>query len=108
MSLFFLWQQFMTQNPTPEDESVSGRVDKRQRIHHFRLGGCASLIHPTQDALVASKRAPLGAPLSWAALLPEGHFVPDRIQAPTSCRLKALHLPCPISDLPARIKGGES
>ena len=37
-----------------------------------------------------------------------GHHLAGRIQTPTSCHLKALHLPCPISSLPARIKGGES
>jgi len=41
-------------------------------------------------------------------LCSRGRYLAGRLQAPTSCRLKALHLPCPISDLPARIKGGES
>ncbi|WP_020146607.1 hypothetical protein [Thioalkalivibrio sp. ALJ15] len=36
-----------------------------------------------------------------------GHHLAGRIQPPTSCRLKALHLPFPISDLPARINGDE-
>jgi len=37
-----------------------------------------------------------------------GSTLAGRLQAPTSCRLKALHLPCPISQLPARITGGGS
>ena len=30
-----------------------------------------------------------------------------RLQAPTTCCLKALYLPCPINQLPTRINGGE-
>lgn len=37
-----------------------------------------------------------------------GLHLAGRLQAPTTCYLKALHLPCPINQLPARIKGGES
>jgi len=36
-----------------------------------------------------------------------GHHLSGRIQAPTSCQLKALHLPFSISALPERINGGE-
>ena len=41
-------------------------------------------------------------------LCSRGRHLAGRLQAPTSCCLKALHLPCPINQLPARIKGGES
>ena len=41
-------------------------------------------------------------------LCSRGRHLAGRLQAPTSCCLKALHLPCPISQLPARINGGES
>ncbi|MGM0981867.1 MAG: hypothetical protein ACQEXG_00375 [Pseudomonadota bacterium] len=40
-------------------------------------------------------------------LCSRGHHLAGRLQTPTSCRLKALHLPCPISNLPARIDRGE-
>ncbi len=41
-------------------------------------------------------------------LYSRGRHLADQLQTPTSCRLKALHLPCPINHLPARIKGGGS
>ncbi|WP_449257776.1 hypothetical protein [Chlorobium limicola] len=41
-------------------------------------------------------------------LCSRGRHLANRLHAPTSCHLKALHLPCPINQLPARIKGGES
>lgn len=36
-----------------------------------------------------------------------GSNLADRLEMPTACRLKALHLPCSIISLPTRIKGGE-
>ncbi|TQE99924.1 MAG: hypothetical protein FKY71_06090 [Spiribacter salinus] len=41
-------------------------------------------------------------------LCTRGRYLAGRLQAPTSCRLKALHLPCPINQLPVRITGGGS
>jgi len=41
-------------------------------------------------------------------LCTRGYYLAGRLQTPTFCRLKALHLPFPISNLPARINGGES
>jgi hypothetical protein len=41
-------------------------------------------------------------------LYARGYYLAGRLQTPTYCRLKALHLPFPISNLPARIHGGES
>lgn len=40
-------------------------------------------------------------------LCSRGRHLASRLQAPTSCCLKALHLPCPINQLPARLNGGE-
>lgn len=36
------------------------------------------------------------------------HHLAGRVQAPTSCHLKAVHLPCLISQLPVLVNGGES
>lgn len=41
-------------------------------------------------------------------LCSRGRHLASRLHAPTSCCLKALHLPCPINQLPARINGGTS
>ena len=40
-------------------------------------------------------------------LCTRGRNLGGRLQAPTSCRLTALHLPCPIKHLPARVDGGK-
>lgn len=40
-------------------------------------------------------------------LCTRGRHLAGRLHAPTSCHLTALHLPCPINQLPARINGGE-
>ena len=37
-----------------------------------------------------------------------GQSLAGTLQAPTTCRLIALYLPCAIADLPARVSGGES
>lgn len=37
-----------------------------------------------------------------------GRNLADSLQAPTTCRLIALYIPCAISDLPARVSGDES
>ncbi|MDH5542043.1 MAG: hypothetical protein OEY64_03665 [Nitrospinota bacterium] len=37
-----------------------------------------------------------------------GETLTSVLQAPTTCRLIAIYLPCPISDLPSRVAGGES
>ena len=37
-----------------------------------------------------------------------GQTLADTLQAPTTCQLVAIYLPCAISDLPARVSGGES
>lgn len=41
-------------------------------------------------------------------LATRGCHLAGRLQAPTSCHLTALYLPCPIHQLPARINGGAS
>jgi hypothetical protein len=37
-----------------------------------------------------------------------GQSLAGTLQAPTTCRLLAIHLPCAIADLPARVLGGAS
>ncbi len=37
-----------------------------------------------------------------------GQTLSGALQAPTTCRLIAIYLPCAISDLPSRVAGGES